>query len=84
MEKQKVIISEQLEQVLATEIAECTSLKRERSNERKNPQEETINQEIRTKEVMEYIFLAALLVIMFFAWRQFYLTHKKKNKHGRK
>ena len=33
---------------------------------------------------MEYIFLVALLVIMFFAWRQFYLTHKKKNKHGRK
>ena len=28
---------------------------------------------------MEYIFLAALLVVMFFAWRQFYLTHKKKN-----
>ena len=32
---------------------------------------------------MEYIFLIAL-VVMFFAWRQFYLTHKKKNKHGRK
>ena len=30
---------------------------------------------------MEWIFLIALVVVMFFAWRQFYLTHKKKNKH---
>ena len=35
-------------------------------------------------EVMEYILLAALLVAMFFAWRQFYLTHKKRKRHGRK
>ncbi len=28
---------------------------------------------------MKYILLAALLVVMFFAWRQFYLTHKKRN-----
>ena len=36
-------------------------------------------------EMMEYILFAALLVVMVFAWRQFYLTHKKKNnKHGRK
>ena len=33
---------------------------------------------------MEYILLIDLLVVMFFAWRQFYLTHKKKKKHGRK
>ena len=34
---------------------------------------------------MEYIFLIALVVVMVFAWRQFYITHKKKNhKHGRK
>ena len=33
---------------------------------------------------MEWIFIIALVVVMFFAWRQFYLTHKKKNKHGRK
>ena len=33
---------------------------------------------------MEYILSAALLVVMFFAWRQFYLTHKKSKKHGRK
>lgn len=33
---------------------------------------------------MEYILTAALLVVIFFAWRQFYLTRKKKNhKHGR-
>lgn len=33
---------------------------------------------------MEYILTAALLVVIFFAWRQFYLKHKKKNhKHGR-
>ena len=33
---------------------------------------------------MDYILTAALLVVIFFAWRQFYLTHKKKNhKHGR-
>lgn len=36
-------------------------------------------------ETTEYILLAALLAVMVFAWRQFYLTHKKKNhKHGRK
>ncbi len=28
---------------------------------------------------MEWIFIIALVVVMFFAWRQFYLTHKKKN-----
>ena len=32
-------------------------------------------------ETTEYILLAALLAVMAFAWRQFYLTHKKKNKH---
>ncbi len=36
-------------------------------------------------ETTEYILLAALLAVMVFAWRQFYLTHKKRNnKHGRK
>ena len=36
-------------------------------------------------ETMEYILLAALLAVMLFAWRQLYLTHKKRNnKHGRK
>lgn len=36
-------------------------------------------------ETTEYILLATLLAVMVFAWRQFYLTHKKRNnKHGRK
>ena len=36
-------------------------------------------------ETTEYILLAALLAVMVFAWRQFYVTHKKRNnKHGRK
>ena len=34
---------------------------------------------------MNYILSVALLVVMFFAWRQFYLTNKKRNnRHGRK
>ena len=33
---------------------------------------------------MEYILTAALLVVIFFAWRQFYLTDKKQtHQHGR-
>ncbi len=33
---------------------------------------------------MEYLIGIVLLIVMFFAWRQFYLTNKRKHRHGRK
>ena len=32
---------------------------------------------------INYILTLGLLAIMFFAWRQFYITIKNKKKHGR-